>query len=69
MTTTRVQLLGRVDVTFTNVTNFYVGGNAVTLKSSVWLYRATLDTTAAGNWSVLLPTIAQATQAGLVKRE
>lgn len=43
-----------------------MGGDAIALTSlhpaSIWLFRATLDTTAAGNWSVLLPAVAQDTQ-------
>jgi hypothetical protein len=57
---------GGFDVTFDNTTNFYVGGDAISLTSthpaSTWLFRATLDQKAAGNWSVLLPAIAQQTQ-------
>jgi hypothetical protein len=56
---------GGFDVSFANVTNFYVGGDSIAVTSthpaSTWLFRATLDTKAAGNWSVLLPAIAQAT--------
>jgi len=54
---------GGFNVTFDNSTNFYVGGDAIALTSThpaaTWLFRATLDTTAAGNWSVLLPAVAQ----------
>jgi hypothetical protein len=57
---------GGFSVSFTNVTNFYVGGDSIALTSthpaSTGLFRATLDTTAGGNWSVLLPAIAQQTQ-------
>lgn len=64
---------GGFDVSFSIVTNFYVGGDAIALTSthpgSVWLYRATLDTTAAGNWTVLLPAIAQATQGQFCEKD
>jgi hypothetical protein len=54
-----------VDFSKANVTNFYVGGDAIALTSthpaSVWLMRATLDQTAGGNWTNLLPAIAQQT--------
>jgi hypothetical protein len=57
---------GGFTVSFANTTNFYVGGDAIALTSthpaSTWLFRATLDTTAGGNWSILLPAIAQQTQ-------
>ena len=57
---------GGFDVSFANVTNFYVGGDSIALTSthpaSTWLFRATLDTKGEGNWSVLLPAIAQQTQ-------
>jgi hypothetical protein len=57
---------GGFTVSFANTTNFYVGGDAIALTSthpaSTWLFRATLDKMAGGNWSVLLPAIAQQTQ-------
>jgi hypothetical protein len=56
---------GGFDVSVANVTNFYVGGGSIALtfthSASTGLFRATLDTKAAGNWSVLLPAIAQQT--------
>ncbi|KAK3933557.1 expression library immunization antigen 1 [Diplogelasinospora grovesii] len=46
-----------VDFTKDNVTDFYVGGNAVAITSihpqATWLFRATLDTSAAGAECVL----------------
>jgi hypothetical protein len=46
-----------------NVTDFHVGGDAVALTSihpeATWLFRATLDQTAGGNWTQLLPPIVQ----------
>lgn len=54
---------GGFDVSFANSTNFYVGGDSIALTSihpaATWLFRATLDKTAAGNWTVLLPAVAQ----------
>jgi hypothetical protein len=52
-----------VDFSTDNVTNFYVGGNAIAVTSihpqATWLFRATLDLTAMGNWTSLLPAIQQ----------
>jgi hypothetical protein len=52
-----------VDFSTDNVTDFYVGGNALAMTSihpqATWLFRATLDQTASGNWTVLLPPIVQ----------
>jgi hypothetical protein len=46
-----------------NVTDFHVGGSAIALQSihpeATWLFRATLDLTATGNWTTLLPVIQQ----------
>jgi len=55
---------GGFTVDFTkNVTAFHVDGDTVALTSihpaAQWLFRATLDTTASGNWTNLLPVIAQ----------
>jgi len=55
---------GGFTVDFTgNVTNFAVGGDTIALTSThpaaQWLFRATLDKTAAGNWTSLLPVISQ----------
>jgi hypothetical protein len=48
--------------TFTDTTDYYVGGDAINVVTSHpqvnMLFRATLDTTAQGNWSVLYPVIA-----------
>jgi hypothetical protein len=45
---------------------FYVGGDNISLTSihpgADWLFRATLDTSALGNWTNLLPSIAQSGQ-------
>jgi len=46
-----------------NVTDFHVDGNAIAVTSihpqATWLFRATLDLTAASNWTSLLPAIQQ----------
>ncbi|KAG0648851.1 Uncharacterized protein D0Z07_4917 [Hyphodiscus hymeniophilus] len=51
------------DFSTDNVTDFGVGGNAIALTSihpeATWLFRATLDQTASGNWTTLLPAIKQ----------
>jgi hypothetical protein len=45
------------------VTDFHVDGNAIAVTSihpqATWLFRATLDLTAASNWTSLLPAIQQ----------
>ena len=52
-----------VDFSTDNVTDFHVGGDSLAMTSihpqATWLFRATLDQTASGNWSVLLPAIVQ----------
>ena len=52
---------GGFNVTFDKVSDFHVDGDAVSLKSTHpqanWLFRATLDKTAAGNWTDLLPVV------------
>jgi hypothetical protein len=52
-----------VDFTKDNVADFYVGGNAVAVTSihpeATWLFRATLDTSAAGGWIALIPNVVQ----------
>ncbi|KAE8452082.1 hypothetical protein EG329_002248 [Mollisiaceae sp. DMI_Dod_QoI] len=52
-----------VDFSTDNVTNYHVGGDTLALTSihpqATWLFRATLDITASGNWTNLLPTIQQ----------
>jgi hypothetical protein len=52
-----------VDFSTENVTDFHVGGDALAMTSinpqATWLFRATLDLTASGNWTTLLPAIAQ----------
>ena len=54
---------GGFQVSFSNTTDFHVGGDAIALTSThpqaEWLFRATLDKTASGNWTNLLPVIAQ----------
>jgi hypothetical protein len=46
-----------------NVTDFHVGGDSIAVTSihpqATWLFRATLDQTATGNWTDLLPAIVQ----------
>jgi hypothetical protein len=45
------------------LTHLRVGGSAIALTSihpqATWLFRATLDQTASGNWTILLPSIEQ----------
>lgn len=52
-----------VDFTKDNVTDFHVGGDYIALTSihpmATWLFRATLDQTASGNWTDLLPPVVQ----------
>lgn len=52
-----------VDFSTDNVTDFHVGGDSLAMTSihpkATWLFRATLDQTAAGNWTDLLPAIVQ----------
>lgn len=54
---------GGFPVSFSNTTVFHVGGDAIALTSThpqaEWLFRATLDKTASGNWTDLLPAISQ----------
>jgi len=46
-----------------NVTDFHVGGDSIAVTSihpqATWLFRATLDITAAGNYTNFLPTVQQ----------
>lgn len=46
-----------------NLTSFHVGGDAIALTSThpaaTWLFRATLDPTASGNWTTLREPVAQ----------
>jgi hypothetical protein len=46
-----------------NVTDFHIGGDFLAMTSihpqATWLFRATLDQTAMGNWTDLLPAIVQ----------
>jgi hypothetical protein len=48
---------GGETLSFTNTSNFHVGGDAIAFTTlhpqSDFLYRATTDQTAAGNWTVL----------------
>ena len=52
-----------VDFSKDNVTNFHVGGDFIAMTSihpmATWLFRATLDQTASGNWTDLLPAVVQ----------
>ena len=52
-----------VDFSKDNVTDFHVGGDFIALTSihpmATWLFRATLDQTASGNWTDLLPAVVQ----------
>lgn len=51
------------DFTKDNVTDFHVGGDNVAINllhpQGTWLYRATLDQTASGNWTQLFPEVLQ----------
>lgn len=46
-----------------NITNYHVGGDTLAMTSihpqATWLFRATLDKTAGGNWTNLLPAVLQ----------
>jgi hypothetical protein len=52
-----------VDFSKDNVTNYHVGGDSLAMTSihpqATWLFRATLNQAAAGNWTDLLPAILQ----------
>src|SRR5271155_4878136 len=52
-----------VDFSSDNVTDFHVAGDSLAMVSihpqATWLFRATLDITASGNWTNLLPAILQ----------
>jgi len=52
-----------VDFSTDTVTDFHVGGDSLAMTSihpqATWLFRATLDQTASGNWTTLLPAIVQ----------
>jgi len=52
-----------VDFSKDNVTDFHVNGDSLAMTSihpmATWLFRATLDQTAAGNWTDLLPAVVQ----------
>lgn len=52
-----------VDFSKNNVTDFHVGGDVLAMQSihpqATWLFRATLDTTASGNWTNLMPAVLQ----------
>ena len=54
---------GGFDITFSNSSMFHVDGDVVALTSTHpqanWLFRATLDKTAMGNWTNLLPDVAE----------
>ena len=52
-----------VDFSKDNVTDFHVDGDFIAVTSihpeATWLFRATLDQTASGNWTNLLPAVQQ----------
>ena len=52
-----------VDFSKDNVTDFHVDGDFIAVTSihpqATWLFRATLDQTASGNWTSLLPAVQQ----------
>ena len=52
-----------VDFSKDNVTNFHVGGDSLAMTSihpqATWLFRATLNQAATGNWTDLRPAILQ----------
>ncbi|CZR57233.1 uncharacterized protein PAC_07123 [Phialocephala subalpina] len=52
-----------VDFSTDNITNFHVDSDVIAVESThpaaIWLFRATLDTTASGNWTDLLPAVSQ----------
>jgi hypothetical protein len=52
-----------VDFSKDNVTSFHVGGDSIAVTSvhpqAIWLFRASLDITASGNWTTFLPTVQQ----------
>jgi hypothetical protein len=52
-----------VDFSKDNVTNYHVGGDSLAMTSihpqATWLFRATLNQAAVGNWTDLLPAILQ----------
>lgn len=54
---------GGFNVTFSNTTNFHVGGDAIAVTSThpaaEFLYRATLDKTTSANWTDLLPVVGE----------
>ena len=54
---------GGFDVTFNNASDFHVDGDAVAVTSTHpqadWLFRATLDKTASGNWTNMLPVVSE----------
>jgi hypothetical protein len=54
---------GGFEATKGKKTDFFVGGDSVALTSThpaaVWLFRATLDTTAGSNFTTLLPAVLQ----------
>ena len=52
-----------VDFASDTVTDFHIGGDSLAMQSthpqSNWLFRATLDRKASGNWTNLLPVVSQ----------
>jgi hypothetical protein len=51
------------DFSTDTVTDFHVAGDSLAMTSihpqATWLFRATLDITASGNWTALLPAVLQ----------
>lgn len=51
------------DFSMDNVTDYHVAGDSLAMTSihpqATWLFRATLDITASGNWTSLLPAVLQ----------
>jgi hypothetical protein len=51
------------DFSTDTVTDFHVAGDSLAMTSihpeATWLFRATLDITASGNWTILLPAVLQ----------
>lgn len=54
---------GGFSVSFSNAADYHVGGDSIAVTSlhpqSNFLFRGTLDPTASGNWSDLLPVVGQ----------
>lgn len=54
---------GGFDAPYDKITDFFVDSDSISLTSThpaaIWLFRATLDVTAGGNWTNLLPVVSQ----------